>query len=219
MIDYHLLLPFGFNEYPFTFYEVNRRIMQQQEQQSPRQYVQLATLGQRLQAAILDKIIFPTALLVPFILGFDLLGLNGANVDQNFTISFATQVKVSILEIVLFMALNSYLLKEYGQTLGKRIVGIAIVSQEGNKLPLKEIIGKRYLPFWLVAYLPFFGLVITVMNVLAIFRGDKRRCLHDDLAKTVVIKMPKGHRIADKPVGDSTTSGSNSNGASGSMDA
>ena len=106
------------------------------------QYVELATLGQRFQAAVLDKVIFPTVMLVPFILGFDLLGLN-AGVDENFTVPFATQLKVSVLEILLFMALNSYLLKEYGQTLGKRIVGIAVIGENGNKLTLQDMIVDR----------------------------------------------------------------------------
>ncbi|SQD79881.1 RDD family protein [Moritella yayanosii] len=166
----------------------------QPEPSSSRQYVELATLAQRFQAAILDKIVFPTIMLVPFILGFDLLNLSGG-IDENFTISFATQVKVSLLEILLFMALNSYLLKEYGQTLGKRIVGIAVVDENGLRLSLQDIILKRYLPFWVAAYLPFFGFVITISNFLAIFRGDQRRCLHDDLAKTVVVKMPRGRKI------------------------
>ena len=167
----------------------------QPEPSSSRQYVELATLAQRFQAAILDKVVFPTIMLVPFILGFDLLNLN-AGIDENFSISFATQVKISLLEILLFMALNSYLLKEYGQTLGKRIVGIAVVGENGQRLSLQDIILKRYLPFWAAAYLPILGFVITVSNFLAIFRGDKRRCLHDDLAKTLVVKMPKGSRIA-----------------------
>lgn len=171
----------------------------QPEPSSSRQYVELATLAQRFQAAVLDKIVFPTVMLVPFILGFDLLNLN-AGIDENFTISFATQVKVSLLEILLFMALNSYLLKEYGQTLGKRIIGIAIIGQNGQRLSLQDMILKRYLPFWVAAYLPFFGFVITVCDYLAIFRGDKRRCLHDDLAKTIVIKMPKGSRISSNTV-------------------
>jgi uncharacterized RDD family membrane protein YckC len=171
----------------------------QPEPSSSRQYVELATLAQRFQAAVLDKIVFPTIMLVPFILGFDLLNLS-AGIDENFTISFATQVKVSLLEILLFMALNSYLLKEYGQTLGKRIVGIAVVGENGQRLSLQDIILKRYLPFWAIAYLPILGFVITVSNFLAIFRGDKRRCLHDDLAKTLVVKMPKGSKIASNNV-------------------
>ena len=47
----------------------------QPEQSSPRQHIELASLAQRLQAAILDKIIFPTIMLVPFIIGFDLVNV------------------------------------------------------------------------------------------------------------------------------------------------
>ncbi|MFT5881420.1 MAG: putative RDD family membrane protein YckC [Moritella sp.] len=168
----------------------------QQESSPSRHHIELATLGQRFQAAVLDKVVFPTVMLVPFILGFDLLNMN-AGIDANFTISLATQIKISLLEILLFMALNSYLLKEYGQTLGKRIVGIAVVGEDGHKLSLQEMILKRYLPFWLVAYVPLLGFVVTIGNFLAIFRGKKRRCLHDDVAKTLVIKIPRGARIAN----------------------
>ncbi len=170
------------------------------QQSSPptRQYAELATLGQRLQAAILDRVIFPVIMLMPFIYYFNLLGLP-ETIDENFTISLAAQIKISLLEIVLFMAVNSYLLKEYGQTLGKRIVGIAIIGENGQKLPLQTMILKRYLPFWMAAYIPVFGLIITIANFLAIFRNGKRRCLHDDIAKTLVIKMPKGAKLADIP--------------------
>jgi len=191
----------------------------QQEQSSPRQNIELATLAQRLQAAILDKIIFPTIMLVPFILGFDLVNVE-AGMNGVLAVPFATQVKVSILEIVLFMALNSYLLKEYGQTLGKRIVGIAVVGEDGNKLSLQDMITKRYLPFWVAAYIPMFGFLIIIANALAIFRGKRRRCLHDDLAKTIVIKLPKGMRIVEPQAGDNSPAGqATESKASDTMDA
>ena len=191
----------------------------QPEQSSPRQHIELASLAQRLQAAILDKIIFPTIMLIPFIIGFDLVNVE-AGMDGVLAVPFSTQLKVSLLEIILFMALNSYLLKEYGQTLGKRIVGIAVVGEDGNKLSLQDMITKRYLPFWVAAYIPMFGFLIIMANALAIFRGNKRRCLHDDLAKTIVIKLPKGMRIAEPQAGKATQVNESTDGkASDTMDA
>lgn len=191
----------------------------QQETSSPRQNIELASLSQRLQAAILDKIIFPTIMLVPFIIGFDLINVE-AGMNGVLAVPISTQIKVSVLEIILFMALNSYLLKEYGQTLGKRIVGIAVVGENGNKLSLQDMITKRYLPFWIAAYIPMFGFFIIVANALAIFRGNKRRCLHDDLAKTIVIKLPKGMRIAEPQAGNNAQTGASTDSkASDTMDA
>ena len=91
--------------------------------------------------------------------------------------------------IVAFVALNGYLLATSGQSIGKRIVGTRIVSvHDGKILPFGKVIGLRYLPFWVIAQVPFIGQVITgLVDPLFIFRGDKR-CLHDLVAGTKVIK-------------------------------
>ncbi|SER20955.1 RDD family protein [Amphritea atlantica] len=87
-----------------------------------------------------------------------------------------------------FLLLNIYLLLKSGQTVGKKIVGIRVVTVESQAVPsFESIYIARYLPFFLVYILPFVGPIFSLIDVLFIFRRD-RRCLHDLLAKTLVVR-------------------------------
>jgi uncharacterized RDD family membrane protein YckC len=49
------------------------------------------------------------------------------------------------------------------------------------------LLGLRYLPVQLITNVPLAGPVLNLVNVLMIFRGD-RRCGHDLIAGTRVVK-------------------------------
>jgi len=87
-----------------------------------------------------------------------------------------------------FVALQGYPLHQSGQTWGKRMLGIRIVDLEGRKPGLGRLIGLRYAPLHFVAQIPIFGQLVGLINPLVIFRSD-RRCLHDHVAGTRVVKV------------------------------
>lgn len=87
----------------------------------------------------------------------------------------------------LFLLVNGYLLATRGQTIGKIVAGTRIVSYENDRLvPLWKLMVLRYVPFYVLGYIPLIGPVLGLINPLFIFKED-RRCLHDHVAGTKVI--------------------------------
>ncbi len=85
-----------------------------------------------------------------------------------------------------FIVINGKLLICNGQTIGKKALGIKIVDTNGN-LPEKQHLIKRYGVYFLPGQIPVIGQIISLINVLFIF-GPEKRCLHDLLGDTIVIK-------------------------------
>ena len=87
----------------------------------------------------------------------------------------------------LFLILNGVFLNNNGQTIGKKIMNIKIVSMERNQVGIIKLYTLRYLVFSFVNQIPTVGSLINLVNILFIF-GKERRCLHDRIAGTCVIK-------------------------------
>jgi uncharacterized RDD family membrane protein YckC len=75
-----------------------------------------------------------------------------------------------------------------GQTIGKKIVGIRIVDLDNNVPALAKILGLRYLPTRAAALIPIMGSIYSLVDALFIFFPN-RRCLHDLIAGTKVVKV------------------------------
>ena len=103
------------------------------------------------------------------------------------TVALEDELTINALGFVAFLVVNGYLLATRGQTVGKLAAGTRIVSVADNKiLPFHKVILLRYLPVWVIAYVPLIGPILGLVNPLFIFRED-RRCLHDHIAGTRVI--------------------------------
>ena len=85
--------------------------------------------------------------------------------------------------LILFQA---YLVSTTGQTVGKRLLGIRIVRMDGAPLDFVHGVLIRNWAIMALNYVPYIGGILGLVDVLYIFRGD-RRCLHDHLAGTKVI--------------------------------
>ncbi len=140
----------------------------------------LASRWQRLGAALLDVVAVVVLLLV----------LDAVTPFSAFLLSsgWVTTVIDVVLGFVLFMLLNGYLLVTAGQTLGKRVLGLRIVRPDGSRVTPARLIGLRYGVFSALHLLPAVGGIANLVNVAFIFRSS-RRCLHDDLAGTVVVRV------------------------------
>ena len=141
----------------------------------------LASLGLRLGGAIIDTII-ALAVLFPlmYLTGYWESAMAGEQ-------TVADTVLWAITGVVAFLVVHGYLLANYGQTVGKRLVGTRIVSVQDDKiLPFGRVIGLRYLPLWVVSQVPAIGPLLGIIDVLFIFRRD-RRCVHDLIAGTKVV--------------------------------
>lgn len=150
-------------------------------QRAPQQYP-LASRAHRLAAALLDDLI---ALLVvlPLMGYYDVFGI----MERTNTIPIGIIVNMNIIAFAAFVCIHGYWLYNFGQTLGKKAMGIAISTMDYQVPAFNKIIALRYLPFRAAGVIPGVN-VLPIIDVLFIFRKD-RRCLHDFLAGTQVIDI------------------------------
>jgi uncharacterized RDD family membrane protein YckC len=154
--------------------------------------IALATRGERLGAAMLDGLL-QGIIFLPIQIAY------GVFKDFPFIHpqSPLQQLGWLVASMLVYLTLNGYLLARSGQTLGKRAVGIRIVNfGDGAQTPLGKIVVLRVLPISLVTLVPKVGVFASLIDDLVIFRSD-RRCLHDHLAGTVVVKVSPS-RPADR---------------------
>jgi uncharacterized RDD family membrane protein YckC len=146
---------------------------------------ELAGRGTRLGAAILDGIIL-LVILVPLMYfgGYWKTAMAAAQAGSG--VGIGTTLMWALIGFVVFVAVQFVPLNASGQTWGKRITKIKIVDLAGNKPPIGRLLGLRYFPMQVAANIPFVGPLIAIVNVLLIFRND-RRCGHDLIAGTKVV--------------------------------
>ena len=143
---------------------------------------ELAARWPRLGAAIID------GLFVGIIMG-PVLYLSGYwSKAMAGTTTFVDQLMLAPIGIVAFLVLHGYLLHTSGQTVGKRLVGMRIVSVEDNRiLPLWKVLVLRFLPVSVASQIPVVGQLAGIVDAVFIFRADQR-CVHDLIAGTKVVK-------------------------------
>ncbi|MGH1461130.1 MAG: RDD family protein [Neptuniibacter sp.] len=140
----------------------------------------LASRWSRLWAALIDCLI-AVATTIPLMSYLDVWALAFEG-----HIPIDVTIKLAVLSWLLFFLIHGYFLKEKGQTVGKMILGIAIVTLDGHKPEFIPLVLKRYLPMMIIGYIPLIGQYLSITEVLFIFRKDKR-CIHDLIAGTKVI--------------------------------
>ncbi len=145
----------------------------------------LAGRGERLGAAAIDTILlFCVAVPVIFLGGyFEQLKVATMPLADTLVIDLLWQ----LAGFAIFMVLHGYPLYAKGQTWGKRILGIRITGVDGQRVPFVRLVLLRYLPVNLLGVVPFVWQLLSIANVLLIFRSD-HRCGHDLLAGTIVVR-------------------------------
>lgn len=146
----------------------------------------LAGYGERLAAALIDGVIAMCVTLPAMWFGgfFKTVmdaAMTGAQPPFTLTLTWA------FIGLAIFLAIQGYPLHAQGQTWGKRALGIRIVALDGSRVPFASLIARRYLPIHAVALVPFVGNLLVLIDILFIFRRD-RRCVHDLIAGTRVVK-------------------------------
>lgn len=140
--------------------------------------MELAERLGRFWAAVIDRLVF-----LPIPLGAAILfpGLRHSA-------SFGLAVSVSLAALFAVLAAQVWLLTTRGQTIGKRIMGLRIVRVKDmanggftTNVLLRAGVG------WGISLIPVAGVLYLLADPLFIFRDD-RRCLHDYIAGTCVIK-------------------------------
>jgi len=140
----------------------------------------------RLGAIILDNII-GGFLMLP---GFAILlsaGFFTENNQPNTPLLIAGFGALS-LAVLILLGIQVFLLTTRGQTMGKKLLGIKIVNFDDETNPgfVKAVL-LRGIVNGLIGLIPVVGIVYSLVDICFIFRDD-RRCLHDLLASTKVVK-------------------------------
>jgi uncharacterized RDD family membrane protein YckC len=90
------------------------------------------------------------------------------------------------LAMLAFFIYSATLVYRYGQTVGKRIMGIRVVRSDGSRVAFSRFIFLRWLPLFIVGIIPWIGYLSGLIDALLIFR-DSHQCLHDNIADTRVV--------------------------------
>jgi len=141
----------------------------------------LATRGSRLLASIIDGLVISsvTIPLMYFTGGFD-------GIARGVQPSFTYSITIALIGIAAFFAINGHFLKTTGQTIGKKIVKIKVVTLDNDLPTLGNHFLKRYLVYFVPGQVPLIGQLFSLVNILFIF-GKSKRCVHDYAAGTKVV--------------------------------
>lgn len=142
----------------------------------------IASRGSRLGASLLDSLVMMlfTIPTMYFTGGFD-------GVSKGVEPSLFYSIGIGLFGLMIFLLINFKLLKDAGQTVGKKIIGIKIVDTAGEPASWGKHYVKRYSVFFIPGQIPLVGQIFSIINILFIF-GKQKRCIHDFAAGTQVIK-------------------------------
>jgi uncharacterized RDD family membrane protein YckC len=166
------------------------------------QQLEFASRLARINALLIDELIILVAsVAVIFIfnlapkefllLAVELLSQPQENIDSTHNISqeeaLRYQVYMVFLALGLFFVVNFNQMLYRGQTVGKRIMGIKVVTVDGGPAKLSNHQFKRYVFLRLIGLVPFIGLFLFYLSA-GLVLSRYRRGLHDFFAGTIVIK-------------------------------
>lgn len=147
----------------------------------------LAGRGRRLAATVID-------LLLVVITGFALLLVTGALEDAEDYASSYFYLRIPALGVAAWLLLNGAPLWRRGQSIGKLILGIRIVRLDGDLPGPLVHLGRAFFFLLLYASATPLGVLALIDHVL-ILRAD-RRCLHDLLLRTEVVRTDAGEQAS-----------------------
>jgi uncharacterized RDD family membrane protein YckC len=154
------------------------------EYQKPeREVFVLADRATRWCAVFVDNLVLVVAA-IPLSVVFVMLEDDGSDP----TVTMIVVLLIGLFILLFFAVAQTYWLKRRGQTLGKMAFGIRIVNDRGRVPSLVSSALLRFLAPQLLSMIPIFGLFFVLADTLMIFRAD-RRCLHDLMAGTRVVKV------------------------------
>jgi uncharacterized RDD family membrane protein YckC len=146
---------------------------------------ELASLGERLSAAVIDAIIMVIVALVPTIIlygGWD--EYIAVVSEESYLFTFGS----TVFGFLMYVIVNGYLLAKNGQSVGKKILDIKIVRTDGSRASFVRLVAVRALFENAILLIPVVDIWLWLINVLFIFRRS-RKCLHDTVADTMVIRI------------------------------
>ena len=151
--------------------------------------VEPADRGTRFGAAVVDSII-TMIIAVPIVIAM-FSGIDSSSIDTPPTFDPSLMFgPLGILSFVLALAwigYTAYLVHKNGQTIGKKLLSIKVVRSDGSRASLARIFWLRNIVNAIPGAIPLLGNLYVLADHLFIF-GEKRQCLHDKIADTIVVR-------------------------------
>jgi len=147
----------------------------QEEWQEPGSGYRLARLRQRWWGMIVDELLVVLCA-IPTLVVFSALHWG-----------LVPTSAVALLTVGPYAVWQYYMISTIGQSLGKKLLKTRVVLQDGSPPGFVRGVVLRSWLFYAAAAIPGLGNVAGMVDALLIFRAD-RRCLHDHLAGTRVIR-------------------------------
>jgi len=144
-----------------------------------------AERGQRLAAVIVDSLVY-FAVYLPVLAGA-IISAAGQQDSSDTPVALIIGGVVSLAGALGLVGYTIHLVIRNGQTIGKRALGIRVVRLDGSPIGLGRSFWLRNFVPGLLGAVPFFGAIVSLVDILMIF-GEDRRCLHDKIADTKVIR-------------------------------
>ena len=136
----------------------------------------------RFGAAVLDGVIWIVTSIPMMVSAF---GSGGLLVDP-MTLFSGTGFVITAVAWLALAAITIVFVHRNGQTVGKKLVGIKVVRSDGSRASLGRIFWLRNVVNSLPQIIPLLNFLYPLIDHLFIF-GDKRQCLHDKIADTIVV--------------------------------
>lgn len=146
------------------------------------------SVGIRIGAALLDVLfvlIVAFAFIIPLVLADVADDYGDASVNANFSVS-------GFLVTLISMAVNVFLVRQFGGTPGKLVLGLRITDADATTTPpsLQAAI-MRVVPIAVLTSIPILGglagLVILVMCIVWVSSDPERRSVYDRVGNTRVV--------------------------------
>ena len=147
------------------------------EEEAPSR-LRLASRLPRWLAVFIDTLLL-VAVAVPMIVGLAAI----AEIEEA-----PMWISLAVIPVLLFQAFQWYLVSTRGQSLAKQWLRIRIVRLSGAPPGFVQGVLIRSWLIGLASAIPFLGGIVSIVDALFIFRDDKR-CLHDLLAGTLVVRV------------------------------
>ena len=143
----------------------------------------LAGRGRRLVATLIDMLLVPALTVL-------LVMITGVMEHAEDYRDMMWVLHVFLLAVLSYLILNGYWLFTRGQTVGKRLMKVAIVATSSGERPAfwKLIcIRALFFPLLFVVIIPALAW-LPIIDQLFVFRKN-RRCIHDLAAGTSVVRV------------------------------
>lgn len=151
----------------------------------------LATRGSRLLGAIVDGLLYLVCAIPAVAIGFS----SGLLEEQFGQIQIQGLAMLSTLPLAI---INWVLITRSGQSIGKKVVGTRIVNADDLMHPgfVRAVVMRNWIPL-LIDLVPCVGAIFSLVDVLWIF-GEERRCIHDLIAQTRVVKAELAPTVIER---------------------